>query len=246
MTAEFAADLSAGRRTKQGSSLGYGLVKIDGLREPEHAVAAVRAGADLLGFIFAPARRRVTPKAASVAIAAARDAAPDRPLMVVGVFVDASAVEINQVVRAAGLDLVQLHGDEPPELLTEIACPVIKVVRPPLGTAPSDVAGWFTRFAAVPNAPLLYLVDGYTPDAAGGVGVRSDWDLAAALAADWPLGLAGGLDPANVGEAIRTVRPAAVDVSSGVETDGVKDPTKIAAFTAAATRAFEELVATER
>lgn len=238
-------DLTPGRRANQGPSLGFGLVKIDGLREPEHAVAAVLAGADMIGFIFAPARRRVTPEAAKLAAAAARAAAPDRSVMAVGVFVDAGADEINQVVQAAGLDLVQLHGDEPPELLAQISCPVVKAVRPPPGTAPSQVAGWFDRFATVTNAPLLYLVDGYTPIAAGGAGVRSDWDLATMLAMDWPLGLAGGLDPANVREAIRTVCPALVDVSSGVETDGVKDPAKLLAFTAAAKSAFGQLAASK-
>lgn len=245
MNSEIAADAAAGRGINPVASLGYGLVKIDGLREPAHAAGAVRAGADLIGFIFAPARRRVTPEAAKLAIAAAREAAADRPVLVVGVFVDAGSAEINQVVRVAGLDLVQLHGDEPPGLLAEIDCPVAKAVRPPPGTGSSEVAGWFDRFAAAPNAPLLYLVDGYTPTAAGGAGVRSDWNLAATLAKNWPLGLAGGLDPANVGEAIRTVRPSLVDVSSGVETAGIKDPAKIAAFTAAAKRAFGELVATE-
>jgi phosphoribosylanthranilate isomerase len=245
VTAKFDARTSAGRRTDQGSSLGYGLVKIDGLREPEHAAAAARSGADLVGFIFAPARRRVTPVAARLAIAAAREATPDYQVMAVGVFVDAGATEINRVVHEAGLDLVQLHGDEPPELLQEIACRVLKAVRPPLGTAPSEVAGWFERFSAVPNAPLLYILDGYTPHAAGGAGVRSDWALASILAGDWPLCLAGGLEPANVSEAIRSVRPVAVDVSSGVETAGVKDSAKIEAFIRAAKRAFGELATPE-
>ena len=158
-----------------------------------------------------------------------------------GVFVDAPAAEINAVVRAAGLELVQLHGDEPPSLLSEISCPVIKAVRPRLGTPAAHVESQFEQFAAVANAPVLYLVDGYAPGVAGGAGARADWDLAARLAADWPVMLAGGLDPDNVGEAVRAVRPVAVDVSSGVETDGVKDPAKMNAFIASARRALTGL-----
>jgi phosphoribosylanthranilate isomerase len=214
------------------------LVKIDGLRQTKHAVAAATAGADLIGFIFAPARRQVTAEVAAEAIAAAREAAGSRPVATVGVFVDASATEINAVVREAGLNLVQLHGDEPPALLPEIVCPVIKAVRPRSGTSAAQVAELFESYAAMANAPVLFVVDGHAPGVAGGAGVRADWALALRLAAAWPVMLAGGLDPGNVSEAIRSVRPAGVDVSSGVETAGVKDPTKIAAFVVAARRAL--------
>jgi phosphoribosylanthranilate isomerase len=218
---------------------GAGLVKICGLREPEHAVAAVRAGADLLGFIFAPARRQVTPVQAAEAIAAARSAAGDRQVLAVGVFVDAGAATIDEVVRVAGLDLVQLHGEEPAELLPDLGYPVIKAMRPPPGTPVSDIEARLEQYAAVANAPVLYLMEGFSPAAAGGAGVRADWTLARQLAAAWPVSLAGGLDPENVELAVGTVRPAAVDVSSGVESDGMKDSTKIAAFVCAARRAFE-------
>ena len=101
--------------------LGRGsVIKIDGLREPEHAAAAVGAGADLIGFIFAPARRQVTAEAARVCIAAARAEHPTRPVLAVGVFVNATAAEISAVARGSGIDVVQLHGDEAPELLDAI------------------------------------------------------------------------------------------------------------------------------
>ena len=88
---------------------------------------------------------------------------------------------------------------------------------------------------------ILILVDGFAVLCALGVPVAYALGLASILAADWPLCLAGGLDPANVGDAIRTVRPVAVDVSSGVETGGIKDPAKIEAFIRAAKRAFRDL-----
>ena len=218
-----------------------GWVKIDGLRQSEHAVAAATAGADLIGFIFASARRQVTAELAAEAIATAREAAGVRQIAAVGVFVDASAAEINAVVRVAGMDLVQLHGDEPPALLSEVACPIVKAVRPRSGTPAAQVAELFEQYAAMVNSPVLFVVDGFAPGVAGGAGVRADWELASRLAAAWPLMLAGGLDPGNVADAIRSVRPVAVDVSSGVETDGVKDPAKIAAFIVAAQRALTSL-----
>lgn len=227
--------------TPASLSQAHGLVKIDGLRQPEHAVAAAEAGADLIGFIFAPARRQVTPAHASVAIAAARSAVGGHPLAVVGVFVNAGADEINAVVEEADLDLVQLHGEEPPALLSELSRPVIKAIRPPVGTPASSLEEMFGQYSAVTNAPLFYVIDGYVPGTAGGTGVRADWELARLLAGAWPVMLAGGLDAGNVGEAIRAVRPVAVDVSSGVETDGTKDAAKIAAFVATARHAFDQI-----
>lgn len=218
--------------------LGADLIKICGLRETDHAVAAARAGADLLGFIFAPARRQVTPEAAGEAIAAARAAAPDRMLLAVGVFVDATAEEINRTARIAGLDLAQLHGDEPPALLGDLEIPVFKGVRPRSGTTVEDVDADLRRYDSAGNAPVLYHLEGYSAAGAGGVGAQADWSLAREVAAHWPVILAGGLNPDNVGDAIQTVRPRAVDVSSGVERDGVKDVDLIAAFIANARQAF--------
>lgn len=220
---------------------GPGLIKICGLRQPAHAALAAHAGADLLGFIFAPARRRITPEAARVAIEAARGGAGVHPVRAVGVFVDADADEINEVVKLAGLDLVQLTGDESASLLPRLTRPVIKAFRPEPGTKLDVLEAQMEAYRAVDNAPCLFLIDGYAAGAAGGTGVRADWVLATRLAASWRLSLAGGLNPENVGEAVARVRPAAVDVSSGVETAGEKDPAKIAAFVAGARRAFAEV-----
>jgi len=216
----------------------HGLVKICGLREPDHARAAVAAGADLLGFVFAPARRQVTAEQARACVDAAREAAGEQHILAVGVFVDASAEDMNAAAETADLDLLQLHGEEAPTLRSRLDRPVVKALRPPPGASLSDVLALVVRYQGDADEPLAYLLDGHDPNTAGGTGVRANWTLAADLARRVPLVLAGGLDPSNVGEAIATAEPLAVDVSSGVETDGVKDPHKIAAFVDAARRAF--------
>ena len=219
-----------------------GLVKICGLREPAHAVAAVAAGADLLGFVFAPARRRVSVEEARLSVEAAREAANDwrRGVLAVGVFVDATAEEMNEVVAGAEIDLLQLHGDEAPETLERLTRPVVKVLRPTLGATTAEVRVEMKRFRDVPNAPVAFLIDGYAPGARGGVGARASWALVGDISRETPVMLAGGLDADNVGETIGMTRPAGVDVSSGVESDGVKDVAKIEAFFAAARQAFGE------
>ena len=219
-------------------ALPIGAVKICGLREPAHARAAALAGADLLGMIFAPARRQVTAETAAACIQAARTAAPARRILAVGVFVNATAEELNRTAMVAGLDLLQLHGEEDPALLDELDRPVIKGLRPVPSSTGAAVDAMIARYAAAANAPLAYLIDGYHPGHYGGTGTRADWSLVAELARRWPVILSGGLDAANVATAIQSVRPRAVDVSSGVETDGVKDVGKITAFVVAAKSAF--------
>ena len=216
------------------------IVKIDGLREPEHAAAAAAAGADLIGFIFAPARRQVTAAVARSCIAAARAASPERPVLAVGVFVDASPSEMARVARETGVDALQLHGAEPPESLRHLPVPALKALRPRPGTKAGQVMAEIDRYHSSLQPPLGILVDGYSEEFAGGTGARADWRLAAEIGATVPIILAGGLDPDNVGAAIRQVHPLGVDVSSGVEIDGVKDSSRIEAFIRAARKAFQE------
>ena len=215
-----------------------GLVKICGLREPDHAAAAARAGADLIGFIFAPARRQVTTSVARSCVAAAREAALGRPLVAVGVFIDASPSEIAGIVKDAGLDAVQLHGAEPPEIIESLPVPVIKALRPQTKSTSDTVLSEINRYQSAAAPPVGILVDGYSDQAFGGTGARADWTLAAEVCAESPILLAGGLDPENVSGAIQRVRPRGVDVSSGVEVDGAKDPELIAQFIRAARAAF--------
>jgi len=220
------------------------LVKICGLREPAHALAAAEAGADFVGLVFAESRRRVTieqaraiARALGEPLAAAGGGAEHieallrrkRPL-VVGVFADAGAETINRTADAVGLDLLQLSGEEPWDMCDKLSRPVLRAVKVRDGTSAEEIIA-----AIGPGAvPLL---DTHAEGALGGTGRPFDWAVAAEVARRFPIVLAGGLAAENVGEAVRRVRPWAVDVSSGVETDGVKDVEKICAFIAAAKEA---------
>ena len=210
-------------------------VKICGLREPEHAVAAVAAGADLLGFIFAPTRRYVPPEDARMAVAAAR-AAARHPVLTVGVFVDAAPEEMNRIAADVGLDLIQLSGDESPDRISALYRPVLRALRPKPGASAADVLSEIQGMGL--ESPAAYLLDGYHAGQFGGTGVRADWTVASVLAPEARMLLAGGLNPHNVAEAISVVNPLGVDVSSGVERDGTKDATLIAEFVRAAKAAF--------
>ncbi len=214
------------------------VIKICGLREPGHAATAAAAGADLLGFIFAPARRQVSASVARACIAAARKAANGRDVLAVGVFVDAVPHQVNAFVDEAGLDALQLHGQEPAESLAALNRPAIKALRPRPGEDVEHVAAAIAHYQAATRPPVAFLVDGYSPTALGGSGHRADWALAEAVGTVNPIILGGGLDADNAGDAIRVVKPLGVDVSSGVETEGSKDPAKIEAFIAAARSAF--------
>lgn len=212
------------------------IVKVCGLREPEHAVAAAEAGADILGFIFAPARRQVTAEVAQACIMAARQAKPD--VLACGVFVNAAAMEIAVVVRGAGLDMVQLSGSEPPEFMSALPVAATRAIHPKPGVSVDEIVLEIGKHQRAGAPPAAFLLDAFSPKGAGGTGEKVDWGLAAAVNARVPVMLAGGLSPNNVAEAIQIVRPVGVDVSSGVEIDGRKSGEQIHAFVAAAQAAF--------
>lgn len=199
-------------------------VKICGITEAAHGLAAADAGADAIGFVFWPgSKRSVTP---DDAVAIARDL-PDAVLRV-GVFVDTPAEEMARVADAVGLDILQLHGDEPLSVLDGLPRPVVKAVRVGEGFSQAEALRYAARCAGI-------LVDTRRAGEAalpGGTGAPFDWSLVDGLSRRVPfLVLAGGLGPSNVAEAIRAVRPHAVDVSSGVEVvPGRKDPEKVRAF----------------
>ncbi len=205
-------------------------VKICGITNVEDAMAAAGAGADFLGFIFYPrSPRYVEPEAAARIIAALRSAGMN--VLTVGVFVNAPLEDIQQAMEVAGLDLVQLHGEEPPDVVAALGGRAYKALRP---RSPADLAVLAPYLEAAPtreDVPQL-LVDAYHPHAYGGTGQRGDWALARRIAARVPrLLLAGGLTPDNVAEAVARVRPWGVDVSSGVErAPGKKDVTLVEAF----------------
>jgi phosphoribosylanthranilate isomerase len=138
----------------------------------------------------------------------------------------------------AGLDLVQLHGGETSESVAGVGVPAFKALRPRADAQAERVIAKIREFRAGVRPPAAVMVEGFSEIGLGGTGTRADWTVAAEINASEPILLGGGLDPENVGTAIRRVRPLGVDVSSGVETNGVKDPAKIEAFIRAARRAF--------
>jgi phosphoribosylanthranilate isomerase len=229
-------------------------VKICGLTNLADAQAALAAGADMLGFIFFPkSPRYIAPEQVREIIRlldrrpppamtchACPPAAGDRRLAVttVGVFVDESSAAVAHILDFCGLDLAQLHGEEPPEMVAgDLHGRSYKALRPRSLDEALDLASQYVLASSLDGAgcrPAL-LVDAYHPHLRGGTGETGDWSLAAALAGRYPLLLAGGLCPANVAEAVRAVRPWGVDVSSGVESaPGQKDHAAVRAFVAAA------------
>jgi phosphoribosylanthranilate isomerase len=195
-------------------------VKICGLRRREDVAAAGEAGADAVGLVFAAGPRRLE---VSTAAELSREAPPG--VVVVGVFRDPDAASVLRAVEEAGLDAVQIHGAVPDDLALPAGVELIRAFH---ATGPEVLDELARHFASAGAAPVLL-------DSArgGGSGARADWDLAARAARLGPLWLAGGLDPACVGEAIRRVRPFGVDVSGGVERrPGEKDPDLIKRFVA--------------
>jgi phosphoribosylanthranilate isomerase len=208
-------------------------VKICGITNLGDAQAALEVGADLLGFNFYPTSPRfIQPKeCARILDVLERGGLRTDRVTMVGVFVNATLAEVRGVLDACDLDLAQLSGDEPPEMLSALSERAFKALRP------ADTSALERSLALYPrrSAPPAWLVDAYRPGAFGGTGQVADWSLAAGLAARAPIFLAGGLTPENVGAAARQVRPWGVDVASGVESaPGRKDREKMIAFIRAA------------
>jgi len=181
-------------------------VKICGITEFEDALGAVRLGVDALGFIFAPSPRRIAPEMARFVI----DAMPPF-IKTVGVFVNEKAAVIREYINYCGLDLVQLHGDEPPDFCRKLMPRTIKAIRVKDESSLETCAAYRKTVRAL-------LLDTHVPGKAGGTGKTFDWQLAIKIrAGGMPVILSGGLDPANIEAAIREVRPYGVDVNSGVE-----------------------------
>lgn len=201
-------------------------VKVCGLTRLRDAEVAVEAGAAYLGAILAPGyRRSVTASEAGVIFRSFQ-------ALAVGVFVDSDGDALRSAAGSAGLRVVQLHGEETPEVADAVRSAGYEVWKAVRVRGADDVDAALRRYAGSVDALLL---DGYDPSAAGGTGTRFDWSAVAARLGALPDGLrlvaAGGLRPDNVAEAARTLRPHAVDVSSGVESaPGIKDPAAVRAF----------------
>lgn len=195
-------------------------IKICGLRRAEDVAAAVEAGADALGFNFWTGTKRYISPAEAAPLVRAVPA----KVLAVGVFVDATVAEMREVAAATGIGAIQLHGDEPAAVLDELAgYKTIKAIK--VG-AELDAA----QLQAYRKADII-LLDRAVSGMVGGTGQKFDWSLAVEAKKYATILLAGGLNPGNVAEAIRQVRPWGVDVASGVETaPGVKDSGMICEF----------------
>lgn len=195
-------------------------VKICGITREEDALAAAEAGADAIGLVFyAKSSRNITIEQAKRIVAGLP------PFVVsVGLFVNPAAAEVEAVIRQVGLDLLQFHGDESPGFCQGFSRPYIKALRMKPGV---DAAVFATSHPAARGL----LLDAWEQDSYGGTGKTFDWQRIKPLAGASRIILAGGLSPANVAEAITTVRPWAVDVSSGVEqAPGIKSAERIHSF----------------
>ena len=227
------------------SSHEYGMgltkIKICGLRRPDDAIVAAQAGADYLGLVFVPGRRRRLDADQAFKIVSHLRSGLQSPPTVVGLFADQPQEEVNRLASHCGLDMVQLCGDEPLEYCKGVQVPVIKVLHvPESGDRAAMVDSLARDIEFQTGEGHLVTLDRKVDGLQGGTGQSFDWEVARDLAATGnSFLLAGGLDPENVGRAVRAVRPWGVDVSSGVETEGDKDPDKMVAF-AQAVRAAEK------
>ena len=196
------------------------IVKICGLKTLKDAQAAIGAGADYLGFNFYPKSVRFIEKSACAKITSVLK--HEHPqVKLVGVFVNSPVDEVKDILQTCHLDLAQLHGDETPEIFSQLAPHAFRAFR----GIPVSNAGYERN-----EAPFM-LIDAAVKGVYGGSGVTTDWTAAAELAKKYPLLLAGGLTSENVADAVRQVRPWGVDVASGVESaPGEKDAGKMSAF----------------
>ncbi len=239
------------------------LVKICGNRTPEDVLAAAEAGADFVGMIFARSERRVDAQQANAMVRALGDPLAERPLAIppparphvreepeawfrhgarlvesyleskrpltIGVFADQSPEEVNAIAEEAEVDLVQLSGDESWEDCLLLTRQAIQVVHVSPVDSPTDPLAFVE-----PGFAVALMLDSAHGPYRGGSGRIFDWEVARLVSAGLPMFLAGGLTPANVAEAIASVRPWAVDVASGVERNGRKDHDLVRSFVRAA------------
>ena len=201
---------------------GLPLIKMCGLRRTSDVAAAADVGADLIGMVFAPSRRRISVAEARAALA---EAGPHPPL--VGVFVNETVDSMRDVAETLGLSFVQLSGEEQPSAGAALEAPYIKVIHLREGGAAEEALRRMERWSGA----IAFLLDSWSPRG-GGSGQPADWAVAADIIrrAPAPIFLAGGLHPENVGKAITRTAPWGVDVSSGIEQAGWKDPARMKAF----------------
>lgn len=194
-------------------------IKICGLQTIEHALTAVESGADYIGFVFARSKRQVNPDQAKLII----DQLP-ATVKSVGVFVNESLDTMLEIASYCGLDILQLHGSETLDHYKDSPLPIIKSVSIKSSSQTNN-----SEDLNLPQSDYL-LFDTWHKNMAGGCGEAFDWNALSALSIEKPFFLAGGLNTDNIQEAIQRIKPYAVDISSGVETNGIKDKAKIKSF----------------
>lgn len=206
-------------------------IKICGLSEVEPTSLAAEAGADFLGMVFASSRRQVAvEQAAAIAGTVHGISIGNRPALV-GVFVNARVEEVNRLADSCRLDWVQLSGDESWDYCQQVNHPVIKVIHLTENQQVNDILAVVEEgYRLLLEKDLICLLDSRVGIAYGGTGKTFNWQMAEEVAARFPVMVAGGLTPANVGQLVEQVRPWGVDVSSGVEIGGRKDSARIKAF----------------
>jgi phosphoribosylanthranilate isomerase len=215
------------------------LVKICGLSEVEHAVAAAEAGADFLGMVFADSRRRVTPERALEIVGAVKKSR-QRP-RTVGVFAGLSVAEVNRITGYCGLDRAQISGGEAWEYCRQVTGPLTRSLHVSPETTDTELVAAIERGTRIlEEKDIIFLLDTRVGNASGGTGKTFDWSVAKKVSARFRVMVAGGLDPNNVAGLIREAHPWAVDVSSGVEIAGIKDTAKIREFVEAVKRVDAE------
>jgi phosphoribosylanthranilate isomerase len=191
-------------------------VKVCGITQWHQAKAAEEAGAEAIGFVFAESKRMITPEAAREI---RNEISP--AVKKVGVFVDSSKEEIERIALLAGIDYVQLHGNETPEFQDALSVPCYKAI---------SIQEEFDLNEAYRYSGKYILLDSGHGSAKGGNGTSFEWNYLKNFTIGKKIILAGGLKVENIEGAVREVNPFMVDVSSGVETDGIKDPEKIKEF----------------
>jgi phosphoribosylanthranilate isomerase len=217
-------------------------IKICGIRDKAHALAAVEAGADFIGLVLVASRRQVSPAQACEIVSAVKKSSDSTK--VVGVFVNAPSSQVNKLADFCALDWVQLSGDESWEYCREVVRPVIKAIRIDRQSPEELYAELSAGGKSLPAQEFITLLDSRVEGKYGGTGESFNWNLAQQVSKKFPVIIAGGLDLKNVARLIEKVAPWGVDVSSGVETREVKDTSKIKAFIEAVRKADEKRQAT--
>lgn len=209
------------------------VIKICGIKTIHDALAAMNAGADMLGFNFYPKSVRFIEKEFCANITSVLKKEYPQ-IKLIGVFVNSPVDEIKNILQTCSLDLAQLHGDETADMLKQLNCKAFKAIRLSASESvePFLNTSVYIRESATESVDKpAFLVDAAVKGVYGGSGVKADWNFASELAKQHKFLLAGGLTPENVADAVKQVKPWGVDVASGVESSpGVKDEAKMIEF----------------